>query len=132
MSDNNFPRPIRTEKAPAAIGPYSQAIAVNGLLFVSGQLPLDPETGEMVAGTIEDKAHQVMKNIKAIAEGAGTDLARVVKTTIFLKDMGNFAAVNTIYAGYFESAPPARSTIQVAGLPKDADVEIEAIVQLPG
>ena len=132
MSDNNFPRPITTEKAPAAIGPYSQAIAVNGLLFVSGQLPLDPETGEMVAGTIEDKAHQVMKNIKAIAEGAGTDLARVVKTTIFLKDMGNFAAVNTVYDGYFESAPPARSTIQVAGLPKDADVEIEAVVQLPG
>ena len=131
MSEINFPHPVSTQKAPAAIGPYSQAIAVNGLLFVSGQLPLDPQTGEMVAGSIVDKAHQVMKNLKAIAEGAGSDLARVVKTTIFLKDMGNFAAVNGVYAGYFESAPPARSTIQVAGLPKDADMEIEAIVQLP-
>ena len=131
MAENNFPRPIKTEKAPAAIGPYSQAIAVNGFLFVSGQIPIDPQTGEMVSGSIEDKTHCVMKNLKAVAEAAGTDLARVVKTTIFLKDMDDFAVVNAAYSDYFEGAPPARSTIQVAALPKGADLEIEAVIQLP-
>jgi 2-iminobutanoate/2-iminopropanoate deaminase len=131
MTENNFPRPVTTEKAPAAIGPYSQAVAVNGFLFVSGQIPIDPETGEMVPGSIDKKTHRVMSNLKAVAEAAGTDLARVVKTTIFLKDMGDFAVVNAAYAEYFENAPPARSTIQVAALPKGADIEIEAIFQLP-
>jgi 2-iminobutanoate/2-iminopropanoate deaminase len=131
MAENNFPRAIATEKAPAAIGPYSQAIAVNGFLFVSGQIPLDPDSGEMVSGSIEDKTHRVMKNLKAVAGAAGTDLARVVKTTIFLKDMDDFATVNATYSDYFENDPPARSTIQVAALPKGADIEIEAVFQLP-
>jgi 2-iminobutanoate/2-iminopropanoate deaminase len=131
MVENNFPRPVKTEKAPAAIGPYSQAIAVNGFLFVSGQIPIDPDTGEMVTGSIEVKTHRVMKNLRAVAEAAGTDLARVVKTTIFLKDMDDFAVVNAAYSDYFEGPPPARSTIQVAALPKGADLEIEAVFQLP-
>ena len=132
MPANNVPQPITSENAPAAIGPYSQAVAVGGLLFVSGQIPLDPETGEMVSGSIEDQTHRVMKNLKAIAEDAGAGMERIVKTTIFLKRMDDFAAVNGVYGSYFEAAPPARSTIQVAGLPKDADVEIEAVIQLPG
>jgi 2-iminobutanoate/2-iminopropanoate deaminase len=131
MSKDNVPRPITTDKAPAAIGPYSQAVAVNGLVFVSGQIPLDPETGAMVAGSIEEKTHRVMKNLKAVAEAAGTDLARAVKTTIFLKDMDDFAVVNAAYSEYFEGAPPARSTIQVAALPKGAELEIEAVFLLP-
>lgn len=131
MVPNNFPRPVLTDRAPAAIGPYSQAIAANGFLFVSGQIPLDPETGAMITGSIEDKTHQVMKNLKAVAEAAGTDLARVVKTTIFLKDMDDFAVVNAAYSDYFEGSPPARSTIQVAALPKGADLEIEAVIILP-
>ncbi|MDM8544455.1 RidA family protein [Desulfococcaceae bacterium HSG9] len=121
---------IATTAAPAAIGPYSQGVRVGDLLFISGQLPLDPETGEFVAGGIEAKTHQVIKNIRAIVETAGGDLSRVVKTTVFLKDMKNFVAMNKVYETYFGAAPPARSAVQVAALPKDADIEIEAIAHL--
>jgi 2-iminobutanoate/2-iminopropanoate deaminase len=121
---------IATTAAPAAIGPYSQGVRVGDLLFISGQLPLDPETGEFVTGNIEAKTHQVIKNIRAIVEAAGGDLGRVVKTTVFLKDMQNFVAMNKIYEQYFGTTPPARSAVQAAALPKDADIEIEAIAHL--
>ncbi len=121
---------IATTAAPAAIGPYSQGVRVGDLLFVSGQLPLDPGTGEFVTGGIEAKTHQVIKNISAIVEAAGGDLSRVVKTTVFLKDMNNFVAMNEVYEKYFGATPPARSAVQVAALPKDADIEIEAIAHL--
>ena len=121
---------ISTTAAPAAIGPYSQGVRIGDLLFISGQLPLDSETGEFVTGDIEAKTHQVVKNIRAIAEAAGGDLSRVVKTTVFLKDMNNFVEMNKVYETYFGAAPPARSAVQVAALPKDADIEIEAIVHL--
>ncbi len=121
---------IATTAAPAAIGPYSQGVRVGDLLFISGQLPLDPETGEFVTGNIEAKTHQVIKNIRAIVEMAGGDLGRVVKTTVFLKDMKNFIAMNKVYEKYFGATPPARSAVQVAALPKDADIEIEAIAHL--
>ncbi len=121
---------ISTTAAPAAIGPYSQGVRVGDLLFISGQLPLVPETGEFVTGSIEAKTHQVIKNISAIVEAAGGDLSRVVKTTVFLQDMKNFVAMNKVYEEYFGTAPPARSAVQVAALPKDADIEIEAIAHL--
>jgi len=121
---------IATTAAPAAIGPYSQGVRVGDFLFISGQLPLDPETGEFVEGGIEAKTHQVIKNISAIVDAAGGDLSRVVKTTVFLKDMKNFIAMNKVYEQYFGTAPPARSAVQVAALPKDADIEIEAIAHL--
>ncbi len=121
---------IATTAAPAAIGPYSQGVRVGDFLFISGQLPLDPETGEFVDGGIEAKTHQVIKNISAIVEAAGGDLSRVVKTTVFLKDMKNFVAMNKVYEKYFGTAPPARSAVQAAALPKDADIEIEAIAHL--
>ena len=121
---------ISTTAAPAAIGPYSQGVRIGDFLFISGQLPLDPETGEFVAGGIEAKTHQVIKNISAIVEAAGGDLSRVVKTTVFLKDMKNFVAMNKVYETYFGAAPPARSAVQAAALPKDADIEIEAIAHL--
>ena len=118
---------ISTEKAPKAIGPYSQAVRARGLLFCSGQIPLDPKTGEMVSGDIEAQTRQVMKNIEGVLTAAGTGFARIVKTTIFLKSMDDFAAVNEVYAHYFTGTAPARSTVEVARLPKDALVEIEAI-----
>jgi 2-iminobutanoate/2-iminopropanoate deaminase len=122
---------ISTTKAPAAVGPYSQAIATGKLLFISGQLPINPETGNLNEGSIEEKTRQVIENIHAIAESAGADLKHVVKTTVFLKDMSNFQAMNGIYAEYFEGTPPARSAVQVAALPLDADIEIETIICIP-
>jgi 2-iminobutanoate/2-iminopropanoate deaminase len=124
-------RGVSTLEAPAAIGPYSQGIVAGNLLFVSGQIPLDPETGDVVRGGIEEKTHRVMKNLKAVVDAAGTDLSRVVKTTIFLSDLANFAPVNRIYAEYFTGLFPARSTVQVSALPKGAEIEIEAVVFLP-
>ena len=121
---------IATTAAPAAIGPYSQGVRVGDLLFISGQLPLAPGTGEFVTGGIEAKTHQVIKNVRAVVEAAGGDLSRVVKTTVFLKDMKNFVAMNKVYEKYFGAAPPARSAVQAAALPKDADIEIEAIAHL--
>jgi 2-iminobutanoate/2-iminopropanoate deaminase len=121
---------VQTANAPKAIGPYSQAIRAGELVFCSGQIPLDPATGEMVPGDVAAQTRQVMKNLEAVLRAAGADLAKVVKTTIFLVDLGDFARVNAAYAESFPSAPPARSTVQVAALPKGALVEIEAIACL--
>jgi 2-iminobutanoate/2-iminopropanoate deaminase len=125
---------ISTPTAPAAIGPYSQAIAVTGgrTLYCSGQIPLDPATGDLVGvGDIKAQTHRIMQNLTAVLHAAGASLANVVKTTIFLTDLQDFANVNEVYGGYFKDAPPARSTVQVAGLPKGAQVEIDAIAVLP-
>ena len=125
------PQAVSTSKAPAAVGPYSQGIITRDLVFVSGQLPLDPETGELVKGTIEEKTHRVIQNISAVLEAAGTDIAHVVKTTVFMVNIEDFAAVNTVYARHFRTPLPARSAVQVAALPKNADLEMEAIAMLP-
>ncbi|MCT8978262.1 RidA family protein [Clostridium sp. CX1] len=117
---------ISTAKAPAALGPYSQAVKVGNFVFTSGQIPLDPATGELVSGDVKKAAERSLENIKAILEEAGTSLDKVVKTTVFVKDMGDFAAVNEVYAKYFDKDMPARSCVQVI-LPKDALVEIEVI-----
>lgn len=121
---------IHTDKAPAAIGPYSQAIHVGQMLFTSGQVPIDPETGAIVEGGIQEQARQSLNNIKAILNAAGTNMGAVVKTTVFLQDMNDFAAMNEVYAQFFQEPYPARSAVQVGRLPKDALVEIEAIAQL--
>ena len=121
---------IHTDKAPAAIGPYSQAIQIGQLLFTSGQVPIDPETGAIVEGGIQEQARQSLNNIKAILNAAGTNMGVVVKTTVFLQDMNDFAAMNEVYAQFFQEPYPARSAVQVGRLPKDALVEIEAIAQL--
>lgn len=120
---------IESSNAPSAIGPYSQAISIGELLFCSGQIPLDPSTGELVGGgDIRAETHQVMKNIAAVLEAGGSALDRVVKTTIFLVDLGDFSSVNEIYGEYFSGdAPPARSTVEVSALPRGARVEIECI-----
>ena len=118
---------ILSSKAPAPIGPYSQAIEANGTLYVSGQIPIDPATGEIVAGGIEPQAKQVMQSLKAILEEAGYTFDQVVKTTILLDDLGNFAKVNEIYGSYFGEGAPARETYQVAKLPKGVAVEISCI-----
>ncbi|OJG97947.1 TdcF protein [Enterococcus termitis] len=118
---------IHTDKAPKAIGPYVQGNIINGLLFASGQVPLDPETGEVVGSTIEEQTKQVLKNITAILNEAGSDFDHVVKTTCFLKNMNDFAAFNEIYGAAFSAQLPARSAVEVARLPKDVLVEIEII-----
>ena len=118
---------IHTDKAPAAIGPYSQAIQVGQMLFTSGQVPIDPETGAIVEGGIQEQARQSLNNIKAILNAAGTTMGAVVKTTVFLQDMNDFAAMNEVYAQFFQEPYPARSAVQVGRLPKDALVEIEAV-----
>ena len=122
--------PVHSDAAPKAIGPYSQAIIANGFVFCSGQTPIDPATGNLVEGGIEAQTHQVFKNLIAVLAAAGTSLDQVVKSNVFLKDMNNFAAMNAIYASYFKGAPPARSTVEVARLPKDCMVEIEMIALL--
>lgn len=118
---------IATDRGPKAIGPYSQAIRANGLLFVSGQIALDPSTQLLVAGEIKEQTERVMENLKGIVEAAGSALDRVVRTTVFLADMNEFAAMNEIYARYFPEQPPARSTVQAARLPRDVRVEIDLI-----
>lgn len=118
---------ISTDRAPQAIGPYSQAIQFGNLLFVSGQVPLDPGTGNLVAGDIEAQTRQVMENLKAIVAAAGMTLADALKATCFLKNMGDFAKFNGIYAGYFGDTPPARETVEVARLPRDVLVEVSLI-----
>lgn len=120
---------IHTEKAPAAVGPYSQAMIVNGLVYTSGQIPLDPATGELVGETIEEQAEQVMKNLVAILEAAGTKPEKVVKTLCFLTDMNDFAAFNEVYAKYF-TEKPARSCVGIQSLPKGAICEVEVIAEL--
>jgi len=121
---------IRTDKAPAAIGPYSQAVATDTLLFTSGQLPIDPTTGKIPDVSIEEQAHIAFKNLAAIAAEAGTTLDNAVKVTVFLSDINNFQAVNGVYAKYFKEPFPARSAFQVAALPLGAPLEVEAILQL--
>ena len=116
---------VTTDRGPKPIGPYSQAIKANGFLFLSGQVALDPKSGEMTGGDIRQQTERTLENIKGILEGAGSNLHHVVKTTVFLKDMNDFSAMNEVYGRYFAAAPPARSTVQVARLPKDALVEIE-------
>ncbi len=118
---------ISTTTAPAAIGPYSQAIVAGDLIFCSGQIPLDPESGQLVGDDIEAQTRRVLNNLRAVLQAAGSSFAQVVKTTIFLHDMSDFQIVNAIYAEYFGEEPPARSTVQVARLPRDVRVEIEAI-----
>jgi 2-iminobutanoate/2-iminopropanoate deaminase len=122
---------ISTENAPSAIGPYSQAVKVGDFLFTSGQIPLNPKTGELVDSDIRAAAKQSLENLKAILEAAGTNLENVVKTVVFLKDINDFAAVNEVYGQYFTIKMPARSAVQVAKLPKDSLVEIEAIALIP-
>lgn len=117
---------VNTQNAPAAIGPYSQAVKAGNLVFTSGQLPLNPQSGELVSD-IEGATKQSLDNIKAILESVGSSMDKIVKTVVFLKDMNDFVAMNAVYATYFPSNPPARSAVQVARLPKDAVVEIEAI-----
>jgi 2-iminobutanoate/2-iminopropanoate deaminase len=121
---------VATEAAPRAIGPYSQAVISRGLVFVSGQIPLDPATGQMVAGDIAAQTERVLENLRAILEASGSSLDRVVKTTVYLADLEDFPKVNEVYARYFPSAPPARATVQVARLPRDARIEIEAIAEV--
>jgi 2-iminobutanoate/2-iminopropanoate deaminase len=121
---------VLTDKGPKPIGPYSQAVKSNGFLFASGQVALDPRTNEFIGGDIGQQTERAMENIKAVIEAAGSNLHHVVKTTVFLKDMNDFAAMNEAYGKYFPAAPPARSTVQVARLPKDALVEIEVIATL--
>jgi len=118
---------IATEKAPAAVGPYSQAIRVGDLVFTAGQLAIDPATGKLVEGGIEEQTRQVLRNISAVLEAAGSSLDRVAKTTVFLKDMGDFKALNQVYGEFFASEPPARSTVEVSDLALGALVEIDAI-----
>lgn len=118
---------VQTEEAPAAIGPYSQALCIDNFIFVSGQIPLDPATGTLIDGDITAQTHQVLRNVQGVLRGAGSSLQEVAKTTVFLTDINDFATVNAIYGEYFSDAPPARSAMQVAALPKGAQVEIEAI-----
>jgi 2-iminobutanoate/2-iminopropanoate deaminase len=118
---------IQTDSAPAAIGPYSQAVVAGGFVFCSGQIALNPETMKLVNDSIEDEARQVLKNLGAVLEAAGSSVEHVVKTTIFLKDMADYATVNAIYGAFFGDTKPARATVEVARLPKDVRVEIECI-----
>jgi 2-iminobutanoate/2-iminopropanoate deaminase len=120
---------VQTSKAPAAVGPYSQAVCAGGFVFTAGQIPLDPATGQLVSGGVEAETERVLENLKAVLEAAGSSLQRVIKTTVFLKDMNDFAAMNQVYGRYFAARPPARSTVQ-AVLPKGARVEIEAVALL--
>jgi 2-iminobutanoate/2-iminopropanoate deaminase len=121
---------VLTDRGPKPIGPYSQAVKSNGLLFVSGQVAIDPRSNEFVLGDIRQQTERTLENLKGILEASGANLHHVVKTTVFLKDMNDFAAMNEVYGRFFTAAPPARSTVQVARLPKDALVEIEVIASL--
>ncbi len=118
---------IATDRGPRAIGPYSQAIKANGFIFVSGQIPLDPRTQQLVDGDVARQTERVLENLKGIVEAAGSSLDRAVKTTVYLKDLGDFAAMNDVYGRYFASNAPARATVEVARLPRDVRVEIELI-----
>lgn len=121
---------IRTDAAPAAVGPYSQAVAVDGWLWVSGQIPLDPASGELVTGDIDAATRRVLDNLKAVVEAAGANLDQTVRVTIYLTDLSWFETVNSIYAEYFTDSPPARACVEVSRLPKGADVEMDAVVRL--
>ncbi len=121
---------IRTDAAPAALGPYSQAVAVDGWLWVSGQIPTDPASGELVSDDIAAATRRVLDNLKAVIEAAGGTLDQVVRVTIYLTDLANFQTVNAVYAEYFIESPPARACVEVSGLPKGAEVEMDAVVRL--
>jgi 2-iminobutanoate/2-iminopropanoate deaminase len=118
---------VATDGAPKAIGPYSQAVISNGVVYLSGQIPLDPATGQIVEGDVAAQTARVLENLRAVLEKAGSSLESVLKTTVFLKDMGDFPGMNGVYSQYFPDQPPARSTVEVARLPKDVRVEIDAI-----
>jgi 2-iminobutanoate/2-iminopropanoate deaminase len=118
---------VSTPRGPKAIGPYSQAIMANGFIFVSGQIPIDPATNQMLAGDIAAQTARVLENLKGIVEAAGSSLDRVVKTTVYLQDIGEFAEMNAVYGRYFAADPPARATVQVARLPRDVRIEIDLI-----
>jgi 2-iminobutanoate/2-iminopropanoate deaminase len=118
---------VQTEAAPKAIGPYSQAVVSNGFAFLSGQIPLDPSTGQLVDGDVAAQTERVLENLRAVLEACGSSLAAVVKTTVYLKDMGEFARMNEVYARYFPENPPARATVEAARLPRDVRVEIDCI-----
>ena len=120
---------IESNEAPKAIGPYSQGIKASGLVFVSGQIAIDPKTQQVIQGDVKAQTERVCQNLKAILEAAGTDLESVVKSTVFLRSMADFAAMNEVYGRYFKNEPPARSTVAVAGLPKDVQVEIDVIAE---
>lgn len=121
---------ISTDNAPKAIGPYSQAVAWNGMVYLSGQIPLDPVTGQLIEGGIAEQTVRVLDNLKAVLEAAGSDLAHVLKTTVFLKDMSEFAPMNEVYGRYFNENPPARATVEAARLPRDVRVEIECVAAI--
>lgn len=121
---------ISTKNAPAAIGPYSQAIEVNGMLYTSGMIPINPATGELVTGSVEAQAEQALTNLKSLIEASGSSMDKVVKTVVFIKDMNDFAKINGIYEKYFTAPFPARSCVEVARLPKDVAIEVEAIVEM--
>ena len=118
---------ISTDRGPKAIGPYSQAIRANGFIFISGQVAFDPSTGQLIEGDVAQQTARVLENLKAIVEAAGSSLDHAVKTSVFLKDMGEFAAMNEVYSRYFSKNPPARSTVEVARLPRDVRVEIDLV-----
>jgi 2-iminobutanoate/2-iminopropanoate deaminase len=118
---------IQTDRAPEAIGPYSQAIKANGLIFASGQIPLDPATMQIVEGGVKEQTERVLENLKGVLEAAGSSLGRVVKTTVYLEEMNDFASMNEVYARFFSATKPARATVQVARLPRDVKVEIDVI-----
>ncbi|MBN2228520.1 MAG: RidA family protein [Candidatus Thorarchaeota archaeon] len=124
------PKQIVTDNAPKAIGPYSQGIVSQGFVFCSGQIPANPKTGELVTGSITEQTHQSLSNVKGVIEAAGSSMSKVVKCTVFLRDMNDFAEMNQEYAKWFSNPPPARAAVQVARLPKDVGVEIEAIAEL--
>ncbi|HEY1755595.1 MAG TPA: RidA family protein [Bryobacteraceae bacterium] len=121
---------ISTEQAPKAIGPYSQAVVSNGFAFLSGQIPLDPATGQLIDGDVTAQTARVLENLKAVLEACGSSMGRVVKTTVFLKDMGEFTQMNAVYSEYFPENPPARSTVEAARLPRDVRVEIDCIARV--
>ena len=123
----NGKKVVQTDTAPKALGPYSQAIAAGGMIYCAGQIPLDPKTGNIVAGGVGEQTHQVLKNLRAVLKAAGSDLDRAVKTTVFIKNMNDFAAMNEVYGRHFSSEPPARSTVEASRLPKDVLVEIDVI-----
>ena len=123
---------VRTDGAPAPVGPYSQATIAGGFLFASGQIPIDPRTGAIVAGGIEPQTRRTIENLRAVIEAGGASLDRVVKVTVYLKEMRDFAAMNSVYETFFAASRPARSTVEVARLPKDVLVEIDAVAHLPG
>lgn len=118
---------ISTDKAPQAIGPYSQAVEVNGMIYTSGMIPINPVDGTLVTGSVEEQAEQALKNLKALVEESGSSMEQVIKTTVFIKDMNDFAKINEVYARYFTDNYPSRSCVEVARLPKDVLIEIEAI-----